>query len=33
MMNKDNVKLLNSEEIGYEYIIGERLKNLSKGLQ
>ncbi len=33
MMNSDNIKLLNNEEVGYEYIIGERLKNLSGTLQ
>lgn len=33
MMNRENINLLNSPEIGYEYIIGERLKNLPKDLQ
>ena len=33
MMNQTNVELLESEEIGYEYIIGERLKNLPQKLQ
>jgi len=33
MMSGDNINLLNSESIGYEYIIGERLKNLSHSLQ
>jgi len=33
MMNRANVNLLESEEIGYEYIIGERLKNLPQALQ
>ena len=33
MMSRENISLLNSESIGYEYIIGERLKNLSHSLQ
>jgi len=33
MMSGDNINFLNSESIGYEYIIGERLKNLSHSLQ
>jgi len=33
MMNRENIQLLNSPEIGYEFIIGERLKNLPKDLQ
>ena len=33
MMNRGNINLLNSEEIGYEYIIGERLKNLPEAIQ
>jgi transposase len=33
MMNRENINLLNSPEIGYEFIIGERLKNLPKDLQ
>jgi transposase len=33
MMNSDNIKLLNNEDVGYEYIIGERLKNLPNSLQ
>lgn len=33
MMNRENINFLNSPEIGYEFIIGERLKNLSKDLQ
>lgn len=32
MMKGDNINLLNSLEIGYEFIIGERLKNLSKAV-
>lgn len=33
MMNSENIEFLNSPEIGYEFIIGERLKNLPKALQ
>jgi transposase len=33
MMNRENIDLLGSEGIGYEYIIGERLKNLKKDIQ
>lgn len=33
MMNRENIDLLKSEDIGYEFIIGERLKNLSQALQ
>jgi transposase len=33
MMSRENINFINSEEIGYEFIIGERLKNLSHQLQ
>jgi transposase len=33
MMNRQNMELLKGEEIGYEYIIGERLKNLKQDVQ
>jgi transposase len=33
MMNRENIKLVSSQEIGYEFIIGERLKNLPNELQ
>lgn len=33
MMNRENIKLVSSQEIGYEFIIGERLKNLPEDLQ
>lgn len=33
MMNRENIDLLGNEEVGYEYIIGERLKNLKKEIQ
>lgn len=33
MMNQENIDLVSSSEIGYEFIIGERLKNLPKVLQ
>lgn len=33
MMNRENIELINSPEIGYEFIIGERLKNLSNEVQ
>lgn len=28
MMNKKNIELVTSKEVGYEFIIGERMKNL-----
>jgi transposase len=33
MMNRENINFVGSDEIGYEYIIGERLKNLPVHLQ
>lgn len=33
MMNRTNIDFIESDEIGYEYIIGERLKNLPQSLQ
>ena len=33
MMSSNNINMLKNEEIGYEYIIGERLKNFPKTLQ
>lgn len=33
MMNAENIRFLSSASIGYEYIIGERLKNLPKSVQ